>query len=97
MSETEIYTGAFGEFDGKDPKGTGAYVPDPASYIPQKALDSKRNPDHFMGWSHNAKPVDLIRVRPVVEQTTRVLALTNGFKFSPVGSGSELRYLSLAN
>jgi ABC-type transport system substrate-binding protein len=58
--------------------GSGAYVPDPASYIPTKALDLKRNPTHFMGWSHNAKPIDLIRVRPVVEQTTRVLALMKG-------------------
>jgi len=58
--------------------GSGAYIPDPASYMPAKALDLKRNPNHFMGWSHNAKPIDLIRVRPVVEQTTRVLALMKG-------------------
>jgi peptide/nickel transport system substrate-binding protein len=58
--------------------GSGAYNPDPASYIPQKALDLKRNPDHFMGWSDNAKPVDLVRVRPVAEQSTRVLALMKG-------------------
>ncbi len=58
--------------------GSGAYIPDPASYIPAKALDLKRNPKHFMGWSHNAKPIDLIRVRPVAETTTRVLALMKG-------------------
>jgi peptide/nickel transport system substrate-binding protein len=58
--------------------GSGAYIPDPASYIPAKALDLKRNPNHFMGWSHNAKPIDLIRVRPVAETTTRVLALMKG-------------------
>jgi peptide/nickel transport system substrate-binding protein len=58
--------------------GSGAYIPDPASYIPLKALDLKRNPDHFMGWGHNAKPIDLIRVRPVAETTTRVLALMKG-------------------
>jgi peptide/nickel transport system substrate-binding protein len=58
--------------------GSGAYIPDPASYIPAKALDLKRNAAHFMGWGHNGKPIDLIRVRPVVEQTTRVLALMKG-------------------
>lgn len=58
--------------------GSGAYVPDPAGYIPTKALDLKRNPGHFMGWSHNQKPIDLIRVRPVAETTTRVLALMKG-------------------
>ena len=58
--------------------GSGAYIPDPASYIPQKALDLKRNPNHFMGWSQNTKPIDLVRVRPVMEQSTRVLALMKG-------------------
>jgi peptide/nickel transport system substrate-binding protein len=58
--------------------GSGAYIADPASYIPQKALDLKRNPNHFAGWSHNAKPIELIRVRPVAETTTRVLALMKG-------------------
>jgi peptide/nickel transport system substrate-binding protein len=58
--------------------GSGAYIADPASYMPTKALDLKRNPNHFMGWGHNAKPIDLIRVRPVAEQTTRVLALMKG-------------------
>src|SRR5262249_59327218 len=60
---------------GSNGAGSGAYIPDPASYIPAKALDLKRNASHFMGWGHNTKPIDLIRVRPVVEQTTRVLAL----------------------
>jgi len=58
--------------------GSGAYILDPASYIPTKALDLKRHAGHFMGWSHNAKPIDLIRVRPVAETTTRVLALMKG-------------------
>jgi peptide/nickel transport system substrate-binding protein len=58
--------------------GSGAYVPDPASYIPEKALDLKRHPNHFMGWGHNAQPIDLIRVRPVAETSTRVLALMKG-------------------
>jgi peptide/nickel transport system substrate-binding protein len=58
--------------------GSGAYIPDPASYIPEKALDLKRNASHFMGWGHNAKAIDLVRVRPVAETTTRVLALMKG-------------------
>jgi peptide/nickel transport system substrate-binding protein len=58
--------------------GSGAYVPDPASYIPTRQLDLKRNANHFQGWGHNAKPIDLIRVRPVTEQSTRVLALIKG-------------------
>jgi peptide/nickel transport system substrate-binding protein len=58
--------------------GSGAYIPDPASYIPEKALDYKRNASHFMGWGHNQKPIDLIRIRPVAETTTRVLALMKG-------------------
>jgi peptide/nickel transport system substrate-binding protein len=58
--------------------GSGAYIPDPASYIPTKQLDLKRHAGHFMGWAHNPKPIDLIRVRPVAEQTTRVLALMKG-------------------
>jgi peptide/nickel transport system substrate-binding protein len=58
--------------------GSGAYVPDAASYIPTKALDLKRHAGHFMGWGHNQKPIDLIRVRPVAETTTRVLALMKG-------------------
>ena len=58
--------------------GSGAYIPDPASYIPTKTLDLKRHANHFMGWGHNAKPIDLIRVRSVAEQTTRVLALMKG-------------------
>lgn len=58
--------------------GSGAYIPDPASYIPAKALDLRRNPNHFMGWGHNPKPIDLVRVRPVAETTTRVLALMKG-------------------
>jgi peptide/nickel transport system substrate-binding protein len=31
-----------------------------------------------MGWSHNAKPIELTRVRSVAETTTRVLALMKG-------------------
>lgn len=58
--------------------GSGAYIPDPASYIPTKALDLRRHAKHFMGWSHNSKPIDLVRVRPVAETTTRVLALMKG-------------------
>ncbi len=58
--------------------GSGAYRLDPASYRPREALDLIRNKDHFKGWSDNAKPIDLVRSRPVAETSTRVLALMRG-------------------
>ncbi|MGF1526153.1 MAG: ABC transporter substrate-binding protein [Candidatus Competibacterales bacterium] len=58
--------------------GSGAYAIDPASYRPQEALDLRLNPDHFPGWDHNDDPVELIRARPVLETSTRVLALLRG-------------------
>jgi peptide/nickel transport system substrate-binding protein len=58
--------------------GSGAYIPDPDSYIPTRALDLKRNPDHFKGWGDNPKAINLVRVRPVAEQSTRILALMKG-------------------
>lgn len=58
--------------------GSGAYEVDPASYRPQEAVDLIRNEDHFMGWEHNPDPIDLVRARPVLETSTRVLALMRG-------------------
>jgi peptide/nickel transport system substrate-binding protein len=58
--------------------GSGAYVVEPSSYIPQKQLDFKRNPNHFMGWKENAKPIDTVKARPLLETSTRVLALIKG-------------------
>lgn len=58
--------------------GSGAYTIDPDSYRPQEAVDLHRNPDHFMGWDHNADPVDTVRIRIVIETSTRVLALLKG-------------------
>lgn len=58
--------------------GSGAYIIDPSGYVPQKSVDLKRNPNHFLGWGHNQKPIDLVKARPVAETSTRVLALMKG-------------------
>ncbi len=58
--------------------GSGAYRIDPATYRPQNALDLQRFAGHFMGWADNPRPIDQVRVRPVMETSTRVLALMRG-------------------
>lgn len=58
--------------------GSGAYRLDPATYRPQELADLARNPDHFMGWSHNPRPIEVVRVRSILETTTRVNALLRG-------------------
>lgn len=58
--------------------GSGAYTIDPKSYRPQQAVDFLRNKNHFKGWGHNAKPIDVVKSRPVIETSTRVLALLKG-------------------
>ena len=58
--------------------GSGVYRADPATYRPREALDLMRNKDHFKGWGHNPKPIDVVRSRPVAETSTRVLALMRG-------------------
>jgi peptide/nickel transport system substrate-binding protein len=63
---------------GSNSAGSGAYVVDPANYIPQKQLDLKRNPKHFAGWGHNAKPIDSVKARDIAETATRVNALIKG-------------------
>ena len=63
---------------GSNSAGSGAYVVDPANYIPQKQLDLKRNPKHFAGWQHNAKPIETVKAREIAETATRVNALIKG-------------------
>jgi peptide/nickel transport system substrate-binding protein len=58
--------------------GSGAYQVDAAAYRARTALDLNRFPGHFLGWSHNAKPMDKVLTRPVMETSTRVLALMRG-------------------
>lgn len=58
--------------------GSGVYSADPATYRPREALDLLRFKDHFKGWAHNPKPIDIVRSRPVAETSTRVLALMRG-------------------
>ncbi len=58
--------------------GSGPYMLDAASYKPAEELDMKRNAAHFMGWKHNAKPIDIVRCRNIKETTTRVNALLKG-------------------
>jgi ABC-type transport system substrate-binding protein len=53
-------------------------MPDPATYRPQELADMPRNAEHFMGWSHNPRPIEMIRARPILETTTRVNALLRG-------------------
>lgn len=58
--------------------GSGAYHVNPANYQTRVSLDLERFPDHFMGWGHNQRPIDQVRARPVLETSTRVLALLRG-------------------
>jgi peptide/nickel transport system substrate-binding protein len=58
--------------------GSGAYVMNAENYQPRVSLDMERFRDHFMGWGHNQRPIDQVRSRPVLETSTRVLALLRG-------------------
>jgi len=58
--------------------GSGAYRIDPATYQARVSLDMTRFPDHFLGWGHVPKPIEEVRARPVMETSTRVLALLRG-------------------
>lgn len=58
--------------------GSGAYRINPETYRPRNQLDLERFADHFMGWSDNRRPIESVRVRPVLETSTRVLALMRG-------------------
>ena len=58
--------------------GSGAYRIDPATYQTRVSMDLARFPGHFMGWSHLERPIDTVRARPVLETSTRVLALLRG-------------------
>ena len=58
--------------------GSGPYILDPATYQPVQQIDMNRNRDHFMGWSHNKSPIEIVRRRNILETTTRVNALIKG-------------------
>ncbi len=58
--------------------GSGAYSIDPATYRPQEVVDLERYDDFFIGWDANPSPIDEVKVRPVAETSTRVLALMKG-------------------
>ncbi|WP_333834297.1 ABC transporter substrate-binding protein [Rubrimonas sp.] len=58
--------------------GSGAYVLDPATYVPQERVDLAIFRDHFYGWNDNPNPIEIVRAYPVAETSTRVLALING-------------------
>jgi peptide/nickel transport system substrate-binding protein len=79
LVDANIKDGDFGSawLSGND-AGSGAYRIDPATYRPRESLDLARFPAHFKGWSDNAKPIDIVRSRPVSETSTRVLALMRG-------------------
>jgi peptide/nickel transport system substrate-binding protein len=58
--------------------GSGAYKIVANSFRENEALDLARFPEHFMGWRDNPRPINLVKVRPVAETSTRVLALLKG-------------------
>jgi peptide/nickel transport system substrate-binding protein len=58
--------------------GSGPYRIVSEGYRPLENLDMEIFDDHFLGWSHNPKPVRKIAGRPTKETSTRVLALLNG-------------------
>jgi len=58
--------------------GSGAYMFDPRTYIPQEKMDLAINESHFYGWDDNEDPIEIVRAYPVQETSTRVLALING-------------------
>jgi peptide/nickel transport system substrate-binding protein len=58
--------------------GSGAYSVLPGNYQPRVSLDIQRFPDFFRGWAGNPRPVETVRARPVMETSTRVLALLRG-------------------
>jgi peptide/nickel transport system substrate-binding protein len=58
--------------------GSGAYTIDLSNYIPQKQLDMRRNPKHFVAWTENPRPVEVVKSRAFAETSTRVLALMKG-------------------
>ncbi|GGC51198.1 twin-arginine translocation pathway signal protein [Siccirubricoccus deserti] len=58
--------------------GSGAYRMDPATYRTRTSLDLERFAEHFLGWAHNRRPIDQVRSRPIMETSTRVLALLRG-------------------
>jgi peptide/nickel transport system substrate-binding protein len=58
--------------------GSGSYIADISTYQPVQQIDLKRNHDHFMGWSDNKSPIEIVRKRTISETTTRVNALIKG-------------------
>jgi len=58
--------------------GSGAYLLDPATYVPRERADVEKFDDHFYGWSDNPHPIPRIEWRPTKVTSTRVLALLNG-------------------
>jgi peptide/nickel transport system substrate-binding protein len=66
------------EWLGSHSAGSGAYMVDPANYIPLKQVTLKRYAKHFSGWGHNAKPVEVVKAVEIAETATRVNALIKG-------------------
>jgi len=58
--------------------GSGSYELKPETYVPLEKVDMERNEDHFLGWSHNPKPIRRVEIRPGQVTSTGVLALING-------------------
>ncbi len=58
--------------------GSGAYIIRPGSFESYKVFQMTRNPNHFMGWSHNARPIETVRAQGFPETSTQVNALLKG-------------------
>ncbi|MEM8740843.1 MAG: ABC transporter substrate-binding protein, partial [Pseudomonadota bacterium] len=56
--------------------GSGSYML--TRYDPAIGFQAERFEEHFLGWDHNADPIETIEFRTVVEVNSRVLGLMNG-------------------
>lgn len=58
--------------------GSGAYSVEPGSFSQEDKITLRRFEDHFLGWSDNPDPIDVVRSVHFQEPATRMLALEKG-------------------
>lgn len=58
--------------------GSGAYALVPGTFKPSVYYEIRRNPNHFLGWSDNPRPVELVRLRPSGEIANTANAVIKG-------------------
>jgi peptide/nickel transport system substrate-binding protein len=79
MVEAHVEGGDWGtKWLSENEAGSGSYSLVPGSYEPQVKASLSRFKEHFMGWRHNANPIDQVRLQNIRETNTRVLALIKG-------------------